>query len=282
MATTHDVILKGATVHYWTYGDATQPAVIFLHGFRGTHHGFEKIVRELEKNYYCIVPDLPGFGDSDPLSDIHSLENYIDVVHDFITAVKKPDKVFLVGHSFGSIVASHTAAAYPDIIERLVLINPISAPALKGPKFVGTRLAQFYYWTAKQLPERAARRLLSSRLIVDVMSHSMTISKDKTLRGYIFDQHRQHFSTFASPKVVAEAFATSISNTTMSAAKHLTMPTLVLAAEKDQISSLHSQVAFANTIKDSKLHVIKNVGHLVHYEKATEAAAAIDAFLADA
>ncbi|AHB42519.1 alpha/beta hydrolase [Candidatus Saccharibacteria bacterium RAAC3_TM7_1] len=272
--------IQGAAVRYWHYGNPLHPMAVFLHGFRGTHHGFEKIVHELEKNYYCIVPDLPGFGDSDPLDNIHSLENYIDAVHDFIVAVKKHDKVFLVGHSFGSIVASHTAATYPDMVEKLVLINPISAPALKGSKVIGTRLAQFYYWTAKQLPERSAQKLLASKLIVDAMSHSMTISKDKNLRRYIFDQHRQHFSTFASPKVVAEAFATSISNTTMDAAKKLTMPTLVLAAEKDQISSLHSQVAFANTIEHGRLHVIKNVGHLVHYEKATEAAAVIDEFLA--
>lgn len=280
MATSHSVTFDKTTVHYWCYGDRTRPIVVFLHGFRGTHHGFEKIVEGLEENYYCIVPDLPGFGDSEPFDDRHSLENYIQVVHDFIRAVEPTGKVLLVGHSFGSIVASHTAAKHPELIRKLVLINPISAPALKGPKVVGTRLAQFYYWTAKQLPERSAQKLLASKLIVDAMSHSMTISKDKDLRRYIFDQHRQHFSTFASPKVVAEAFATSISNTTMDAAKKLTMPTLVLAAEKDQISSLHSQVAFANTIEHGRLHVIKNVGHLVHYEKATEAAAAIDEFLA--
>ena len=56
---------------------------------------------------------------------------------------------------------------------RLVLINPIGAPALEGPKGVLTRLAVLYYTLGARLPERIGTALLRHPLIVRVMSVTM-------------------------------------------------------------------------------------------------------------
>ena len=107
----------------------------------------------------------------------------------------------------------------------------------------------------------------------------MTISKEKQLREYIYAQHRQHFSQFHSPKVVAEAFRTSVENTVNDTAPHLTMPTLVIGAENDQVSSHVTQKAFAESLSHGAYVEISEVGHLIHYEKASEAAGIIRKFL---
>lgn len=249
-----------------------------IHGFRGTHHGMERIVENLP-GFRCVVPDLPGFGESRELKGKHDLKNYVKFVGDIQTATAVEQPRVLLGHSFGSIVAAQYAAAHPEQVDRLILINPISAPALRGPKAAITRLAILYYWLGRKLPARMSQKWLSSQTIVDIMSRQMTISKEKELRDYIYHQHRQHFSQFRSPRVVAEAFRTSVENTVNETAPKLVMPTLVIGAENDQVSSHVTQKAFAESLLDATYVEIPEVGHLVHYEKPTEAAAAIRAFL---
>ena len=264
-------------IAYWTYHDDKPLTIVLIHGFRGTHHGLEKIVEALPE-FRCIVPDLPGFGESEPFPDGgHSLDQYVTFLHEFQKDVAHAPVV--LGHSFGTIVASHYAARYPKTLQKLILINPISAPALKGPQAAMTKAAIFYYWLAKKAPHRMSHAILSHPKIVDVMSYQMTISKDPELRAFIKAQHREHFSTFASPQVVSEAFRTSVSHTASDVVKKITLPTLVLGAEKDQISAAHTQRKFAESLSRGQYVELSDVGHLTHYEKPTEVAAAIREFL---
>lgn len=266
------------TSRYWTYHNDRSPSILMIHGFRGTHHGLEEIIKNLPE-FRAIVPDLPGFGESEEFDGKHDLKNYLRFVGEIqaITAAEKPQ--ILLGHSFGSIIAAQYAATHPNKVDRLILINPISAPALHGPKATMTRLAILYYWLGRKLPAPASKKWLSSPLIVDIMSGQMTVSKERQLRDFIYQQHRQHFSQFASPRVVAEAFRASVEHTVTEVAPQLTMPTLVIGAEKDQVSSHSSQRALATSLAHATYVELQNVGHLVHYEKPTEAAAAIRTFL---
>lgn len=250
-----------------------------IHGFRGTHHGLTKIVEALPE-YQILVPDLPGFGDSMPLAgQIHSLENYLQFLDEFITALNIREPFILLGHSFGSIVAGHFAAAHPEKIEKLILVNPIGAPALEGPRAIMTRLAIMYYWLGKKLPGRLAHKWLANPAIVKIMSVTMAKTKNKELLKYIHSQHLQHFSTFANPKVVAEAFRTSVSHDVSRIASAIKIPTLLIAGEKDDITPLEKQELLASKNELLQLEVIPEVGHLIHYEKPTEAATLIKQFL---
>ncbi len=273
----HSIHLSSGTVHYWTYGDAKKPALIMVHGFRGTHHGLELIAYELS-DFYVIIPDLPGFGESEPIEK-HNLTGYTTFLAAFIKALDLKEPPILLGHSFGSIIASHFAAEYPTLIRKLILINPISAPALEGPKAVMTKLAIFYYWLGRKLPRKASHLWLSARPIVLGMSITMTKTKDKATRRYIHNQHLTHFSSFNDPGVVAEAFKTSISHTVAEKAEHIVTPTLLIVGEKDDITPLEKQHEIHTTIASSELFVIENVGHLIHYETPKKAAEAITMFL---
>ena len=250
-----------------------------VHGFRGTHHGLAKIIESLPE-YQIIAPDLPGFGDSMPLAgQTHSLENYLQFLNEFITALHLKQPPVLLGHSFGSIITGHFAAAHAEKLEKLILINPIGAPALQGPRAVMTRFAIIYYWLGKKLPRNFAHKWLANPAIVKIMSMTMAKTSDKELLKYIHDQHLQHFSTFASPSVVAEAFRTSVSHDISQIAAHIKTPTLLIAGEKDDITPLEKQELLASRNKLLQLEVMPEVGHLIHYEKPTEAATLIKQFL---
>src|SRR5690606_28050137 len=99
------------------------------------------------------------------------------------------------GHSFGSIVTSAAVAGGLET-PQLILVNPIGAPALEGPKGVMTRLAVFYYAMGARLPEKLGTALLRNRAIVRIMSVTMAKTKDAELRRFIHDQHDTYFSLF--------------------------------------------------------------------------------------
>lgn len=273
------LLLSRAKVAYWDYNPDKKPVIVMVHGFRGTHHGLAKIVEALPE-YRIIVPDLPGFGDSMPLAgQTHSLENYVQFLGEFITMLNLNQPPILLGHSFGSIVTSHFVVQFPGKISKLVLINPIGAPALQGPRAVLTRLAIMYYWLGKKLPARAAHKWLANPLIVKIMSVTMAKTSDKGLLKYIHHQHLQHFSTFANPRVVAEAFRTSVSHDVAQIAAHIKTPTLLIVGEKDDITPLEKQELLAAKNPNFQLGIIPEVGHLIHYEKPHEAAILIAQFL---
>jgi pimeloyl-ACP methyl ester carboxylesterase len=276
--TKHLLRFQQHDTYYWEYGSANGPVMIMVHGFRGTHHGLEKIAEQLPQ-YRLIIPDLPGFGESDALAKGHDLEQYIEFVRALIASFGFTQPPILLGHSFGSIITSHYASRYPDTISKLVLINPIGAPALQGPRGVMTRLAIAYYVLGRILPARISKAWLGAPAIVKIMSLTMAKSKDKDMRKFVHDQHLQHFSTFADSQVVDQAFKASVNHDVRQVAPIIRTPTLLVAGELDDITSLEKQKQLHAAFPDGSLVVIDSVGHLIHYETPTEAAAAIDAFL---
>ena len=270
------VVVAGVETAYWVYGDDDAPTIVAVHGFRGEHHGLEPVVAYLP-DYRIIMPDLPGFGETGPIPGReHNLQAYVDWLNEFGAAVA-PGAIIL-GHSFGSIVTS-AAVAGGLKTPRLILVNPIGAPALAGPRGIMTRLAVFYYWVGARLPKPIGDALLRSKLIVGVMSNTMVKTKDKTLRAFVHDQHDQYFSRFADRDVLHDAFVTSVSHDVSQVATQLTLPTLLIAAEKDDITPIEAERVLAQRIPNAMLVEIPNVGHLIHYETPKQAAAAIDEFL---
>jgi pimeloyl-ACP methyl ester carboxylesterase len=273
-----EATVLGGTTAYWVYGphDA-DTTVIAVHGFRGEHHGLEPVVAHLP-DVRIISPDLPGFGETPPLPGVrHDLETYGRWLREFAATVS-PGAVIL-GHSFGSIVVS-AAVAGGLATPRVILVNPIGAPALEGPRGLLTRLAVFYYWAGARLPKRAGDALLRNGLIVRVMSESMAKTKDADLRRFIHDQHDTYFSRFADRDVLHDAFVASVSNDVREFAPRIAQPTLLVAAVRDDITPIEAERHLATLFPDADLVEIDDVGHLIHYETPAAAATAIRAFLA--
>jgi len=272
-----EVEVQGGTTAYWVYGsEDAATTVVAVHGFRGEHHGLEPVLAYLPE-VRVIAPDLPGFGETAPLPGrTHDLDAYAGWLREFAAAVA-PGAVIL-GHSFGSIVASAAVASGLET-PNLVLLNPIGAPALEGPKGVMTRLAVFYYDLGAKLPEKLGTALLRNRLIVRVMSITMAKTKSAVLRRFIHDQHDTYFSDFADRDVLRDAFVTSVSHDVRAYAPLIHVPTLLVAAQKDDITPIEAERRLVKLFPNGELVEIADVGHLIHYETPAEAAGAIRRFL---
>lgn len=272
-----EAAVLGGTTAYWVYGrpDA-ETTIVAVHGFRGEHHGLEPVVAHLP-DVRVISPDLPGFGETAPVPGrVHDIDLYAEWLHEFAAAVA-PGAVIL-GHSFGSIVVSAAVAGGLDT-PRVILVNPIGAPALEGPRGVLTRLAVFYYWAGAKLPQGLGEALLRNGVIVRVMSVSMAKTKDPGIRRFVHDQHDTYFSRFADRDVLHDAFVASVSNDVRTFAPRIPQPTLLIAAVKDDITPIEAERRLATMFPDAELVEIADVGHLIHYETPAVAADAITRFL---
>lgn len=275
----HTLQILGSTVNYWIFHEDKPHTIVMIHGFRGTNHGLHDIIRALPQ-YKIIIPDLPGFGQSTPMTEArHDIEGYGEFVRQFIAKLSLPEKPTLLGHSFGSIVTSYFAAIHAELIDKLIMVNTIASPALKGPRALSSLGAKLYYQLGAALPERPGRALLSSKTMVKATSVLLTKTKDKALRTDIHRHHLRHFSSFQTRDALLEAFNASTQHTAMDYAKDIHVPTLLIAGAKDDIAPMTGQLALTKALPESQLVIVEHVGHLIHREAPSEAAEAITEFL---
>jgi len=268
----------GSETHFWVYGPDDAPVtVVIAHGYRGEHHGLEPVIAQF-RGVRFIGADMPGFGESGELDAGHSIDSYAHWLAEFMKQLDVEDAV-VIGHSFGSIISSYAIAHGLIAPPKLVLINPIAAPALQGPSAFLTRLTMAFYRIALKLPERVGYWQLSNWAVIRGMSVKLAETRDKQLRRWIHDQHHTYFGRFASRQSVVDSFEASISYTVLDFAEKITLPTILIGAEKDPITAVKHLHALADLMPNAELHVIPGVGHLIHYEVPRIAAELVRDFI---
>ncbi|MFZ2836229.1 MAG: alpha/beta hydrolase [Candidatus Saccharimonadales bacterium] len=269
----------GSNVHIWTYGKKSLPTIVVIHGYRGTHHGLERIIEHLP-GYQFIVPDLPGFGESSPMTERpHTIDGYADAIAKMITQLKL-EPTILLGHSMGSIIAGRLTATQPQLISKLILINPIAKNPMSGLSGLIISPSILYHWIGGVvLPEKAGRRIFDGHLPLLLGSVVMTKTKDPSERQLIHATHKEYMTHYSDTRTLREAYKASISRTVVDDAANIPHDTLLIAGSEDSIAPIKSQYHLKATLPRATLHEIGNVGHLVHYETASEAARTINDFL---
>ena len=278
----HLVSLPYGDIRYWVYPAdneaGSRPWMLLVHGFRGDHHGLTNLIDGLGE-YNLMVPDLPGFGESPALRRKHTVDAYAMILRELLKHALPMQRIFLLGHSFGSIVATRLATDLPQL-RKLILVNPIAELPLSAANRTMSMLTAQYYRLSSILPRKLGYGLLRSPLVVRFMTEFMVESDDPQIRALAHEQHHRYFSGFASRQVLEEAYQASISNHCAMDAPQVTVPALLIAGERDPLGSIEAQQSLAESFQQkAELEVIPDVGHLIHYEKAGTAVAAIKRFL---
>lgn len=275
----HEISILGSTTRYWVYGqEDARWSVVVAHGYRGEHHGLEPVIAQLPEVRF-ISPDLPGFGESTPLTEAsHSIDGYAAWLEAFVDALELRGSAIILGHSFGTIF---TSAAIANGLEApaLILVNPIAISGLKGPRKFATGLTVAYYRAAAWLPRRIGHALLRNWLVVQFMSVSLVKTRNKALRSWIHREHHTYFNNFSDRDTVVEGFDASISADVGEVAHLIRVPTLLVAAELDDITPVSAQYDLQRAMPNARLRVLGGVGHLIHYEVPQVAADAIRDFI---
>lgn len=112
--------VNGIKIHYVAGGHG-KPLVL-LPGWPQTWWSYHKIMPELAKNYYVIAVDIRGMGTSDKPQSGYDKKTMAKDVYELVHSLGF-EKAFIAGHDIGAQVAFSVAANYPDVTEKLIIMD---------------------------------------------------------------------------------------------------------------------------------------------------------------
>ncbi|MEW2160553.1 alpha/beta hydrolase [Streptomyces sp. NPDC007189] len=101
------------------------PALVLLHGWPQTSRAWARVMPDLAQNHTVVVPDLRGTGDSDRPEGGYAKTNQADDIRGILTALNRTGPVAVAGHDIGSMIAFAWAAAHPEDISHLILVDSL-------------------------------------------------------------------------------------------------------------------------------------------------------------
>jgi len=118
--------LDGMRVHYRDEGEGD--VVLLLHGTGSSLHTWDGWAESLSLHYRVIRLDLPGFGLTGPHPQRdYSISGYVNFLKGFADALQL-ERIALAGNSLGGAIAWHYSLAFPQQVERLILVDASGFP----------------------------------------------------------------------------------------------------------------------------------------------------------
>jgi len=149
------IATNGLRLHVVQAGPTDGPPVLLLHGFPEFWRGWEKQIEPLAKaGYRVIVPDQRGYNLSDKPRGVraYGLDRLVADVLGLVETLGY-QKVNLVGHDWGAVVAWAFALWHPERLSKLVILNvPHPAVMLRFLKRDREQLRRSWYVFFFQLP----------------------------------------------------------------------------------------------------------------------------------
>ena len=237
--------------------DNKKHSIILLHGSGQSHIVWSLTVQYLtDQNYNVFALDLPGHGNSEGES-LKSIEEMADWLNKVIFNLKIQEFT-LVGHSQGCLIALEYAYRYSLNLKNIIFIAgsyeiPVNKNlidlALSGDMESLNLMMKWSYGNSKQfIGGNPLQKILNSpREVREVLAIDL-IACNNYKNG-------------------------------SNAAKKVQCPTLFIFGEIDKMVKVEKGNEFAGLISNSKVHIIKNCGHMIVLENAFEMREKIKRFL---
>ena len=263
----------------------TAEPALYVHGLGGSSQNWTDVAGMLDHRLAGEAIDLPGFGRSDP-ADRYSVEAF---AHRVVRCIEDSNRgpVHLIGNSLGGAIAVKVAAVRPDLIRTLTLISPAlpfldprrSAqgrllPLLAIPR--ADRLAQRRL--ATMLPEVLAQQVLDA-----CFGDPARIHPQRFLEAVSEAQLRYDVPWYADAYVrtlrglvgsFLRAYLPGSSSLWRTAAR-VNRPTLVIGGRMDRLVDVRVVPHAARVIRDARLLMLADVGHVAQMEAPELVARAI-------
>lgn len=245
-----DATVFGFKIHYREAGQG--PAVILLHGLGGDGSRWGPLMQALAPDFRVIAVDQIGFGQSDkPLANYNHA-----MLSEFLAEFAKQigaEKASLVGHSMGGYVGMHASVHYPEMVDKLVLVDggglqvpPRSAELIRIQN--GTTLAEtreyfeLMFYDKRRITDAMVRENYARRLQV-----AYTIGKMQEAR--------------------AKGIAAAVSE---EEARGVKAATLILWGKQDRLLPVSDAEELDRVIPNSRAVIIDRSGHLPQLEQRDE------------
>lgn len=155
-------------------------SIMFIPGFASSGEVWDETKAIFEKEYTCYTLTMAGFAGSKPQQD-PSFKNWVKSIATYIKE-NKIEKPIIVGHSMGGGLALAIASDYPELIEKIVVVDALpSLSALINPFFQSTEktacsaiLNQITSLTKDQFCQM--QKMAISRLVADTSKQDLVLS----------------------------------------------------------------------------------------------------------
>jgi pimeloyl-ACP methyl ester carboxylesterase len=146
----HHARLSGVALHYVSAGRGDP--VVLVHGWPSTWYEWRHVIPLLADGYRVIAPDLRGLGDSSRPAQGYDKKTLAADLQELLTDTLGLKQWHLVGHDWGGPVAFALAAAHPEAVRTLAILD-VTPPGI-GPDFSqgGKRWHHAFHMTP-DLPE---------------------------------------------------------------------------------------------------------------------------------
>jgi pimeloyl-ACP methyl ester carboxylesterase len=269
--------VNGVKLHYLTAGDPGKGTpVVLLHGYAETSHMWRPLLAALSQQHVVLAPDLRGAGDSERPDNGYDKKTMAADIHALVKSLGM-QKIKIVGHDIGLMVAYAYAAQYPKEVESIVLVDAFLPGVGAWKEVLLTRELwhlDFYGETPLKLVagrERMYFDHLWNDLAAD-KTHSIS-EADRQLYAAAYARNggmRAGFEYF-------RALATDAADFAEFAKTKLLIPMLVLAGEKGSGTHLIEQACLVATHVDGV--VVQGAGHWLMEEAPKEVRSRLVDFL---
>lgn len=245
-------------VHYFTGGQG-DPLVV-IHGGGDGARAWMKNIAELSENYTVYVPDLPGYGHSQPIDGDYYIPEMVEFVDEF-TRTLGLKSFHLMGHSLGGGVALNYALKFPHKIMKLVLVSSMC---------LGREIA---LWV-RVLSVPAICRAIGKTVIAVLKAVKWVADLILAPVEFMNPMSATRInlgSRLTTLKEQATVFADRLSE--------IVVPTLVVWGAKDPIVPVSQAYTAAALIPNCQVKVFEGCGHSVYKQKVKEFSHLLTRFL---
>ena len=239
----------GGKVVLYRAGKRGAEPVILVHGLgNAAARDWTEVIPALADAYDVYALDLPGFGQSDKGNHLYSPATYVRVLDAvFRDRLKRPAHV--VGHSMGGVIALAYAAAYPERVRRLVVVD--AAGVLHRSVY-----AQF-------LGSAMAERVVSADNPWQEALIKLIISQAENLpaKGLMSIEQPQIRQRLLRGDPMAIAGLALVEHDLGRALRAIKAPTLIIWGSEDKVAPARTGQALASAIGGARLTVINGAGH---------------------
>jgi lipase len=247
------------------WGDPDLPRLVCLHGVTSHGRHFARLAARLAERLNVVAPDLRGHGGS-PYEPPWSIKSHVDAVLETVGARRGA----WLGHSFGGRLAFEVAARRPDLVERLVLLDPaiLLDPSVALFAAENGRRERTYDSFEEAIDRRYEESQLhrASRELLETELADHLVESDDGLWRYRYSQ-----------SAVVAAYGEMAS--TPPPFEDVLIPTLLVLGERSYLPYDHLLDAHVAALGDLLQVVRVPGGHSVLWDALDETAEAVTAFL---
>jgi 3-oxoadipate enol-lactonase len=240
--------------------DGEGEPVVMIHGLGGSTNTFTALLPAFTR-HKRVRFDLPGSGRSSRVEGPLSLEKFVEATRRVIAAAKA-EKAHVVGHSMGTIVAAHLAAAEPGRVRSLALFGPLLAPPEQARASIRGRAAR----ARQEGMQGIADALLQSSISSETRAKRLAAAA--FVRESLMAQDPDGYAR--SCEALAEMQAADTSK--------IACPTLLVTGDEDVVSPPQSVRMMGQKIAGSRVEVLRGCGHWTPVEKPDECIALLKQF----